>query len=73
MNSTFRSGRERRAASAVDAARKIHIGDQEIDAFIRLQDFESFDAVAGFERVVAEFLQHICDEHAQSRLIVDDQ
>jgi len=68
-----RLARRIRHLTSVHSAGKTDVANQKIDPDIRLQQLESGHTIRRVDHRVAEFFQHIGDQHAHARFIVDDQ
>ena len=59
--------------ATVEATRKPNVRDHQIDAFAGLQDRERRRSVLGVEDTIVLFGQHLRNQHADVRLVVDDE
>ena len=76
MNSTLRSGRRSPGGVgelAAVQARQAHVGDQQVDAPPDCRIFSPSGPSAASSVAVAEVLQHLDDQAAHRRLVLDDQ
>ena len=73
MKRTFRPGWSARPASAIEPAGKPDVGDEQVDTNARLQDPQRRSPVRRLDAAVAGIGEHVGDEHADGRLVVDHQ
>ncbi len=53
--------------------RQADIGDQQVDTDIRLQQLQPGEAVSRLDQGVAQITQHVGQQQAYRRLIIDDE